>query len=313
MLIEAIYGARLATLSKQVGEVWRRIRPGSSVDFHGIELRSVSQADHSPVFRASLDLSLDGVHGVERGILSQGELHSMALSVFLPTMMRPESPFGFAVIDDPVQVMDEHAVDGLAEVLRDAARDLQLIVFTHDSRLLRALNVLNTDYTRIDVTRSGGSVVECKVVGDPVIDRIKNARAAADRVDDPEWQRQDVALQCRLAIEAACLRVIRARLAGQRSAERVEDTIERATQGTTTTRDLMERAIFGSAQRARRARDKGAYNEIWDSRVETTLDRINKLVHAVFEEEARDVYDGDLHAFVDDVEYVLSVIEANRG
>ena len=313
MLIEAIYRARLATLSQQVEAVWHKIRPGSSVQFHRIELHSVPQTDQAPVLRASLDLSLDGVHGVERGVLSQGELHSMALSVFLPTMMRPESPFGFAVIDDPVQVMDEHAVDGLAEVLRDAARDLQLIVFTHDSRLLRALNVLNAEYTRIDVARSGGSVVECKVVGDPVIDRIKNARAAADRVDDQEWQRQDVALQCRLAIEAACLRVIRARLAGQRSAERVEDTIERATQGTTTTRDLMVRAIFKSAQQARRARDKGTYSETWDDRVETTLDRTNKLVHAVFEEEARAAYDGDLHDLIDDVEHVLSVIEANRG
>ena len=316
MLLDEIHSARLEQFSQRVSDFWQKIRRGSDVRFEALSLQQHRPIDEegkpAPELRVSLGLTIDGDRAIERGALSQGELHSLALSVFLPALMMPGSPFGFAVIDDPVQVMDEHAVDGLAEVLRDAAEDLQLIVFTHDSRLLRALNVLNADYTRIDVTRSSGSVVECKTASDPVIDRIKKARTAADHVDD-QWQRQGVALQCRLAIEAACLRVIRASLAGQRSAERVEDTIERATQGTTTTRDLMERAIFGGSRQAKRARDRGTYRNIWDDQVETTLDRINGLVHAVFEEEAREAYSGDLHALIDDVEYVISVIEADRG
>lgn len=316
MLLDEIHSARLEQFSQRVSDFWQKIRRGSDVRFEALSLQQHRPIDEegkpAPELRVSLGLTLDGDRAIERGALSQGELHSLALSVFLPALMMPGSPFGFAVIDDPVQVMDEHAVDGLAEVLRDAAEELQLIVFTHDSRLLRALNVLNADYTRIDVTRSSGSVVECKTASNPVMDRIKKARTAADHVDDQEWQRQDVALQCRLAIEAACLRVIRARLAGQRSAERVEDTIERATQGTTTTRALMERAIFGDSRQAKRARDRGTYRDIWDGRVETTLDRINGLVHAVFEEEAREAYGGDLHALIDDVEYVISVIEAGN-
>ena len=314
MLLDEIHSARLEQFSQRVSDFWQKIRRGSDVRFEALSLQQHRPIDEegkpAPELRVSLGLTIDGDRAIERGALSQGELHSLALSVFLPALMMPESPFGFAVIDDPVQVMDEHAVDGLAEVLRDAAEELQLIVFTHDSRLLRALNVLNADYTRIDVTRSSGSVVECKTASNPVMDRIKKARTAADHVDDQEWQRQDVALQCRLAIEAACLRVIRASLAGQRSAERVEDTIERATQGTTTTRALMEHAISGGAKRTR---NRGTYSKIWDGRVETTLDRINGLVHAVFEEEAREVYDGGLHALIDDVEYVISVIEADRG
>ena len=74
----------------------------------------------------------------------------------------------------------------------------------------------------------------------------------------------------------------------------------------------MERAIFGDSRQAKRARDRGTYRDIWDGRVETTLDRINGLVHAVFEEEAREAYGGDLHALIDDVEYVISVIEAGN-
>ena len=317
MLLDEIHSARLEQFSQRVSDFWQKIRRGSDVRFEALSLQQHRPIDEegkpAPELRVSLGLTIDGDRAIERGALSQGELHSLALSVFLPALMMPGSPFGFAVIDDPVQVMDEHAVDGLAEVLRDAAEELQLIVFTHDSRLLRALNVLNADYTRIDVTRSSGSVVECKTASNPVMDRIKKARIAADHGDDQEWQRQDVALQCRLAIEAACLRVIRASLAGQRSAERVEDTIERATQGTTTTRALMERAIFGSPGQAKRARDRGTYRDTWDDQVETTLDRINGLVHAVFEEEAREAYSGDLHALIDDVEYVISVIEADRG
>jgi predicted ATPase len=59
------------------------------------------------------------------------------LSLFIPRATLPESPFRFIVIDDPVQSMDPARVDGLARVLEAAARDRQVIVFTHDDRLPR--------------------------------------------------------------------------------------------------------------------------------------------------------------------------------
>jgi wobble nucleotide-excising tRNase len=51
-------------------------------------------------------VTVDGVEGAALGVMSQGELHAMALSLFLPRATLPESPFRFVVIDDPVQSMD---------------------------------------------------------------------------------------------------------------------------------------------------------------------------------------------------------------
>ena len=62
--------------------------------------------------------------------MSQGELHSLALALFLPRATMPESPFRFVVLDDPVQAMDPAKVDGLVAVLLDIAATRQVIVFS---------------------------------------------------------------------------------------------------------------------------------------------------------------------------------------
>ena len=67
----------------------------------------------------SLDVTVDGVPGAALGVMSQGELTALALSLFMPRATLPESPFRFMVIDDPVQSMDPARVDGLARVLEE--------------------------------------------------------------------------------------------------------------------------------------------------------------------------------------------------
>ena len=315
MLVDAIYKIRLSPFSQRVADIWSAVRPGSAVKFSGLTLRQELGQDDKLTLRASLGLTVDGVEGVERGVLSQGELHTLALSVFLPTMMRPESPFRFAVIDDPVQVMDAHAVDGLAQVLEEAADDLQVIVFTHDERLPKALRSLEIDHTLINVTRSGRSVVECEVVSDPVTQRLADARAEAERpaFDDEFGRRQDVADQCRRAIEAACIRAIRRKLGRLSwSPREIEDEVDWAISGqTNSTRHLMALAIFGDRERIADVADYVTEHKIWGRRVHRTLSRVNELVHASDADSARAAYAGDLFRLIDDVEYVTSAIEAN--
>lgn len=315
MLIDAIYKLRLAPFSQSVAEIWQAIRAGSAVRFDGLTLHQAHRERGFPALSASLELTVDGIQGAERGVLSQGELHTLALSVFLPTMMRPESPFRFAVIDDPVQVMDAHAVDGLAQVLEKAADDLQVIVFTHDERLPKALRSLEIDHTLINVTRSGRSVVECEVVSDPVTQRLADARAEAERpaFDDEFGRRQDVADQCRRAIEAACIRAIRRKL-GRLSWEprEIEDEVDWAISGqTNSTRHLMALAIFGERERIADVANYVTENKSWGRRVHRTLSRVNELVHASDADSARAAYAGDLFRLIDDVEYVTNAIEAN--
>jgi ABC-type Mn2+/Zn2+ transport system ATPase subunit len=77
----------------------------------------------------------------------------MALSLFLPRAQLAESPFGFVVIDDPVQSMDQARVAGLAQVLQNAAEKLQVVVFTHDHRLVEAVRRLQLPATILEVQR----------------------------------------------------------------------------------------------------------------------------------------------------------------
>jgi hypothetical protein len=59
------------------------------------------------------------------GLISQGEVNALALSVFLPRARLPASPFRFVMIDDRVQAMDRAEVDGLPRVLEKGATDRQ--------------------------------------------------------------------------------------------------------------------------------------------------------------------------------------------
>ena len=70
----------------------------------------------------TFDVTVDGVEGAALGVMSQGELHALALCLFLPRATLAESPFRFIVIDDPVQSMDPARVDGLARVLARRGR-----------------------------------------------------------------------------------------------------------------------------------------------------------------------------------------------
>jgi hypothetical protein len=145
-------------------------------------------------------------------VMSQGELHAIALSLFVPRATAAESPFRFVVIDDPVQSMDPARVDGLARVLELVAADRQVIVFTHDDRLPEAVRRLEIRATILGVTRREGSVVEVRTEADPVTRAIADARTLAFTEELPlEIARRTVPGFCRLAIEATCWEVVRKR------------------------------------------------------------------------------------------------------
>jgi hypothetical protein len=117
---DTIRNGRLAPLASQARSIWAMLRQESNVDLGAIRL-----AGSSTQRRLELDVSVDGAPGSALGVMSQGEVNALALSVFLPRVRLPASPFRFLVIDDPVQAMDPAKVDGLARVLEKAATDRQ--------------------------------------------------------------------------------------------------------------------------------------------------------------------------------------------
>ncbi len=216
---------RLAPLAHEAQQVWRDLRQQSNVDLGEIRLSGTTT-------RRSLDYSVevDGVQAAALGVMSQGELHALALSIFLPRATVPESPFGFIVIDDPVQSMDPAKVDGLAQVLHHYARLRQVIVFTHDTRLPDAVRRLRMPATILQVVRRERSVVEVRTADDAVTQALEDARALTRTPGLP----LNVAVPvvsglCRTVMEAAISEVAwHRRLVDGVLHETVQDEVEHA-------------------------------------------------------------------------------------
>jgi recombinational DNA repair ATPase RecF len=234
--------ARLAPLADQARAIWAMLRQESNIDLGVFRLASTG-----PQRKLELDVSIDGTPGAALGVMSQGEVNALALSVFLPRATMPQSPFRFLVIDDPVQAMDPAKVDGLARVLERVAADRQLIVFTHDNRLATAIRDLDIEATILEVTRRPGSIVQVRTSLDPVSQPL--ADAAAVNTDDQvsaEVASRVVPGLCRSAVEAALTRSIwRQQLRRGRTRQEIETALDTARRRLVSLASL---AFFGSSQ-----------------------------------------------------------------
>jgi recombinational DNA repair ATPase RecF len=237
-----IRNQRFAPIADKAMAAWQHLRQQSSVELGKIQLVGARGQR-----RVTLDVTVDGVQGAALGVMSQGELHSLALSLFLPRATLDESPFRFVVIDDPVQSMDPARVDGLARALEETARTRQVIVFTHDERLSEAVRRLNVKCTTLSVTRRPRSVVEIRTALDPVRAHIEDALAVVHTTDLPQdVVRRIVPGFCRSALEASMTSAIRRRLlnAGRPHAD-VEDELKEVT----TVTSLAALALFDDAEK----------------------------------------------------------------
>ncbi|MEV4656447.1 hypothetical protein [Micromonospora sp. NPDC049301] len=176
----SIRNDKLAPVAAEATEIWNRLRQESNVDLGAIQLAGTCTNR-----RVDLKVNVDGVPGAALGVMSQGELHSLALALFLPRATMHQSPFRFLVIDDPVQSMDPAKVYGLAKVLNQVAKHRQVIVFTHDDRLPAAVRHLQLDARIRIVSRLAQSQVTVTgdAYGDPARRYLDDA-AAIVRDDD---------------------------------------------------------------------------------------------------------------------------------
>lgn len=278
-----VRNARLAPFASTSATVWEMLRQESNV-----ELGPISLEGSGPQRKVALNVTVDGVEGAALSVMSQGELHALGLALFLPRATAVESPFGFLVIDDPVQSMDPAKVDGLARLLSHVAATRQVVVFTHDDRLASALRQLQLPATVWAVTRRERSVVSLKKTDDPVGRYLDDARAMARTSQLPEEVRRvAVAGLCRGALEAASFEAVRARLLadGIPHAE-----VERTFESAHGLQDVLSLALFGTTARAGEV--VGAVRKLG-----------GEACVNVFWEAKRGVHDpghGDLKRFVDD-------------
>ncbi|WP_073950391.1 ATP-binding protein [Streptomyces kebangsaanensis] len=208
-LTAEIRDLRVDAFADHTQRIWEKLRQQSSVDLKDVSLHGSEKAT---VRKLIMDVTVDGTEAPALSVMSQGELHSLALSLFLPRAATADSPFGFVVVDDPVQSMDPAKVDGLAQVLDELGRDRQVVVFTHDTRLPHAFRSQGLPVTVLKVERGERSKVSVTSGTDPVEEAIDNAMALAHTENCPETALQHVLPSlCREAlttaiVEAAWLR-----------------------------------------------------------------------------------------------------------
>ncbi|MFC9229884.1 AAA family ATPase [Streptomyces decoyicus] len=224
--------------------IWEELRQQSNVDLRSVRLAGSEKA---AVRKLVMDVSVDGTEAAALGVMSQGELHSLALSLFLPRAAAPDSPFGFVVIDDPVQSMDPAKVHGLAKVLHDLGESRQVVVFTHDTRLQRAFTNQELPVTVLEVEREARSAVTVRPVTDPVDQALADARALARTPNlTPVAVTHVLPGLCRTVLErafteAAWLRLHRAGL--------TEHEAEKTVAAAITLRDIAALGLFGDPSR----------------------------------------------------------------
>ena len=170
-LSKTLRAERFEPIAAKAQRVWEVLRQSSHVSLDRGHAGG-RREDRSGVRLAA---SVDDVEGPALAVMSQGELNALGLALFLPRATSEASPFRFLVIDDPVQAMDPHKVDGLAELLSEIARERQVVVFTHDPRLAEATRRMRLPATVLEVDRAQESVVSVRRSRDPVEQALADA------------------------------------------------------------------------------------------------------------------------------------------
>ncbi len=120
-------------------------------------------------------------------VLSSSQVNALAVSVFLALNIGvPRPPLSVAILDDPLQSLDDINLLGLVDLLRRAKDQRQLFVSTHDGRfgglLARKLRPANDKGRTVIIeldhwSRGGPTVTTREVKGDPVPLRLVGAEA----------------------------------------------------------------------------------------------------------------------------------------
>jgi hypothetical protein len=200
----------LGPLADRARRIWQDLGQDSSLQLEDVELVGTAGSTHRQL---KCSMHVDGERCQGFSVASQGELHGLALSLFLPRATSDDSPFRFLVIDDPVQAMDPTRVHRLALLLANEATRRQVIVFTHDDRLPEAVRSLRLPNATIQqVRREEGSVVRLDDCSDPIQRYLDNARFVLDDRNLSEKARTIAAtVLARDALEACAQRTFRRR------------------------------------------------------------------------------------------------------
>ena len=195
----AFRNRRLKPIAAQARDIWHQLRQESNVDLVEISLEGTATRR-----KVVLEGAVDGKPTKALSVMSQGELHALALALFLPRATSAKSPFRFVVLDDPIQAMDPSKIDGFVQVLCEIAKTHQVIVFSHDDRLASVIRDTGVDARLIEVVREKGSRVTVRDNVNPALRQVGDIFALIkdDKMPDDIKGRAAPAL-FRMALESA--------------------------------------------------------------------------------------------------------------
>ncbi|MEU1378729.1 AAA family ATPase [Streptomyces albidoflavus] len=240
-LTDELRDDRMQRFDAHAQEVWTKLCESSSVSLGRVKLKGTAKTGG-----VELDVSVDDHEAAAYSVMSQGELHSLALSLFIPRATHEASPFGFLVIDDPVQSMDTQKVEGLATVLSECARHRQVVVFTHDTRLEQAITHLGIEATVHRIAREEKSRVTVERTTDPFRQALGEARDVSKDSSVPRSVADRVIpAMCRAALEAACVETARRTVRDERGNRLTLAEFERRVPAQARTREYVAFALLG--------------------------------------------------------------------
>ena len=129
--------ALLTTRGGEVKTLYDMLNPGANVVFQGMEPGTDQMKLHAASF---------GVQMPAAANLSECQLNCLGLSVWVMQATSPGSPFGFIVLDDPVQAMDDDHAEAFLSTMVPHLIDgcgKQVIVLSHVQSITDRLQVLN--------------------------------------------------------------------------------------------------------------------------------------------------------------------------
>ena len=236
---------RMTALSTEASRIWQTLSPGDSLEIEPMQLLGSKSKR-----KLDLNCQTEGQSAKARSILSVGQMHALALSLFIPRATHADSPFGFLLIDDPIHALDGIRIDGLAQILHEIAKEKQVVVCTHDRRLEAALETLGLPADILRLERSTGSAVQVASEENEILQRLDDADSLSS---DPNIARTTrliaVAGCCRTAVEGAAARHFRrTAMASGRSVDDIEAELDQVGDKLW---DKVELAVYGTATNRR--------------------------------------------------------------
>ena len=131
--VSRVVEERLKSINPLIQNIWTRIDPHPA--FRVVRLLSEVFKGKGQLSTVVSDPINDKMSASPGTVLSSSQVNALGVSVFLALNLgSPKPPLPIAILDDPLQSLDDINLLGLVDLLRRTKDSRQLLVSTHDSR-----------------------------------------------------------------------------------------------------------------------------------------------------------------------------------